>query len=102
MSLPVLRAIHELVQQGATLAGPKPTDDPSLADDQKEFHSVADELFGDGSGTHHVGKGTVHAGQTVGEAFSSMQVQRHFDYSKAGSTESLQFAERKLPTGELC
>ena len=28
MSLPVLRAIHTLVQNGAVVAGPKPTDDP--------------------------------------------------------------------------
>jgi hypothetical protein len=39
MSLPVLRAIHKLVEDGAVVAGPKPSDDPSLADDQVEFTS---------------------------------------------------------------
>jgi hypothetical protein len=37
MSLPVLRAIHKLVEQGATVTGEKPTDTPSLADDAAEF-----------------------------------------------------------------
>ena len=57
MSLPVLRAIYKLVQGGAVVAGPKPTDDPSLADDQAEFAKLGSELFGDGTGTHKVGKG---------------------------------------------
>ena len=34
MSLPVLRAIYKLVEQGAVVAGAKPIDTPSLADDQ--------------------------------------------------------------------
>ena len=36
-------------QNGAVLAGPKPTEDPSLGDDQAEFVGLASELFGDGS-----------------------------------------------------
>jgi hypothetical protein len=32
ISLPVLRALHNLVKDGAAVAGQKPTDDPSLAD----------------------------------------------------------------------
>ncbi len=43
MSLPVLRAIHKLVKDGAVVAGPKPTDDPSLADDQAEFNRLNNE-----------------------------------------------------------
>ena len=38
MSLPVLRAIHKLVEDGAQVAGQKPTDDASLADDAAEPH----------------------------------------------------------------
>src|SRR5207302_6048030 len=45
MSLPVLQAIHALVENGAVVAGPKPTDDPSLADDQNEFAKLSSELF---------------------------------------------------------
>src|SRR5579863_7365213 len=54
MSLPVLRAIYKLVENGAVVGGPKPADDPSLADDQAEFGRLNDELFGDGTGVHKV------------------------------------------------
>ena len=40
MSLPVLRAMHKLVEDGGVVAGGKPTDDPSLADDQAEFREA--------------------------------------------------------------
>ena len=82
MSLPVLRAIHTLVENGAVVAGPKPTDDPSLADDQDEFKKLSSELFGDGTGVHQVGKGTVYAGQNLSEVFNALQLQPDFDYSK--------------------
>jgi (4-O-methyl)-D-glucuronate---lignin esterase len=102
MSLPVLRAIHQLVMDGATVAGPKPTDDPSLADSQSEFHTLANELFGDGTGVHHVGKGTVYAGDTVAEALKAMQVQPDFTYtSQSGAEANLKFVHRKLADGDL-
>lgn len=99
MSLPVLRAIHQLVTDGATVAGPKPSDDPSLADSESDFQRLAKELFGDGSGVHHVGKGTVYAGQTVAEALTAMRVSPDFAYT--GSENSLQFVHRKLADGDL-
>ena len=102
MSLPVLRAIHQLVMDGATVAGPKPTDDPSLADNQAEFHTLANELFGDGTGVHHVGKGTIYAGQTVAEALQAMHVQPDFTYTtQSGSEANLQFVHRKLADSDI-
>ncbi|MDR3735470.1 MAG: glycosyl hydrolase, partial [Acidobacteriaceae bacterium] len=74
MSLPVMRAIHKLVFEGAVVAGPKPIDDPSLADDQAEFAKLSGELFGDGTGVHQVGKGTVYAGQNPGDVFKAMKL----------------------------
>ena len=47
MSLPVLRALHKLVEQGAVVAGEKPVGTPSLADDAAEFKKLNDELFGE-------------------------------------------------------
>jgi hypothetical protein len=101
MSLPVLQAIHRLVEQGAVVAGPKPTDDPSLADDQAEFHRLADELFGDGSGVHRVGSGTVYAGDTVGEAFQALNLPPDFDYSNPDPANPVLFVHRKLEDGDL-
>jgi len=101
MSLPVMKAIYKLVTDGATVAGPKPQDDPSLADDQAEFKKLNDELFGDGTGTHKVGKGTVYAGQDLGDVFHAMNVARDFDYTKPNSDTRLEFVHRKLADGDV-
>jgi hypothetical protein len=101
MSLPVLKAIHKLVEDGATVAGPKPSDDPSLADDQAEFHKLNEELFGDGSGVHKVGKGKVYAGQNVADALLAMEVPPDFEYTKPESDTDLRFVHRKLTGGDL-
>ncbi|MGA8668967.1 MAG: glycosyl hydrolase, partial [Terracidiphilus sp.] len=101
MSLPVLRAIHKLVEAGAVVAGPKPTDDPSMADDQAEFRKLNDELFGDGSGIRKVGKGTVYAGQDLGQVFNTLHVEPDFDYTKPESDARLEFLHRKLPGSDV-
>jgi hypothetical protein len=101
MSLPVLRAIHKLVEDGAVVAGQKPTDDPSLSDDQTQFNRLNAELFGDGTGVHSVGRGTVYAGRTPGEVFATLKVAPDFDYTKAESDARLLFLHRKLADGEI-
>jgi alpha-L-rhamnosidase/Glycosyl hydrolases family 2, sugar binding domain len=101
MSLPVLRAIHKLVQDGAVVAGAKPADDPSLADDEAEFKKLNDELFGDGSGSHKVGKGTVYAGQKLAEVFQALSVAPDFDYTRPESDTRLEFVHRRLNDGDL-
>jgi len=101
MSLPVLRAIQKLVEQGAVVAGAKPSDDPSLADDQAEFEKVSSQLFGDGAGIHKTGKGTVYAGQDLSEVFSSLNVRSDFEYSKKGDGSDVQFVHRKLENGDI-
>jgi (4-O-methyl)-D-glucuronate---lignin esterase len=101
MSLPVLRAIHKLVVDGGVVAGRKPTDDPSLADDQAEFHRLADELFGNGSGLKKVGKGAVYAGWDLTDVFDALQVKPDFDYTKPESDTRILFAHRRLMDGDL-
>jgi hypothetical protein len=101
MSLPVLRAIHKLVKDGATIAGMKPVDDPSLADNQSEFQTLANELFGAGHGVHHIGKGTVYAGSTVAEAFAAMHVLPDFSYSNSEKVGPLQFIHRNRDDGDI-
>jgi hypothetical protein len=101
MSLPVLKAIRALVEQGATLAGAKPIDDPSLADDQNEFQRIATELFGDGTGTHNVGQGKVYAGQSVADALAAMHVAPDFAFTRSGGSTRLEFVHRKLPGSDI-
>ena len=101
MSLPVLRAIYVLVENGAVVVGPKPTDDPSLADDQAEFEELSSQLFGDGSGVHKAGKGTVYAGQSLGDVLNALNLKPDFEYSKQGDDSDLQFVHRKVSTGDI-
>jgi hypothetical protein len=101
MSLPVLRAIYKLVKNGAVVAGPKPVDDPSLADDEAEFRKLTDELFGDGTGVRKVGKGTVYAGKSLDEVFNALHVAPDFDYTKPKNDTRLLFVHRKLTDGDL-
>ena len=101
MSLPVLRAIYKLVKDGAMVAGPKPLDDPILADNLTEFNKLSIELFGDGTGLHKVGKGSVYAGKTAAEAFDAMQLAPDFDYTKPEKDTRLLFVHRKVADGDL-
>jgi hypothetical protein len=101
MSLPVLRAIYKLVKNGAVVAGPKPVNDPSLADDEAEFRKLTDELFGDGTGVRKVGKGTVYAGKSLDEVFNALHVAPDFDYTKPENDTRLLFVHRKLTDGDL-
>ncbi len=101
MSLPVLRAIHKLVEQGAVVAGEKPIDTPSLADDSAEFKKLNDELFGDGTGVHTVGKGKVYAGQNAEAALKALSVPPDFDNGKPENDARILFVHRKLADGDI-
>lgn len=101
MSLPVLLAIQKLVQNGAIVAGAKPINDPSLADDQATFKKINDELFGDGSGVQTVGKGKVYAGQNAEGVLKALAVAPDFDHSKPQNDTRLLFAHRKLPDSDI-
>ena len=101
MSLPVLRSIHKLVEQGAVVAGEKPTDTPSLADDASEFKKLNDELFGDGTGVHPVGKGKVYAGQNAEAALKALNMAPDFDYTKPQSDTRILFVHRMLAGGDI-
>jgi hypothetical protein len=58
-------------------------------------------LFGDGSGMHKLGKGTVYAGQSLSEVFSALKVKQDFEYSKQGNDSDVQFAHRKLKGSDI-
>jgi hypothetical protein len=96
-----LKAIHKLVEDGAVVAGPKPTDDPSQADDQAEFARLDTELFGDGTGEHNVGKGTVYAGQPLSDVFAALHLAPDFDFTKPETDTRLEFVHRKLTASDL-
>ena len=100
MSLPVLKKIRDLVQAGAIVAGPKPTDTPSLSDDAKEFQSIVDQLWGSGSG-NTVGKGKVYGDKNLGDVLTTVGVAPDFNYTKPQADTNLLFVHRKLADGDL-
>jgi hypothetical protein len=92
MTLAVLRKLRELAAAGAVVVGPKPIDSPSQADNQAEFRTIADALWG-------AGKGKVRAGQTLEQALAG--VARDFEFSKPQDDTELLFVHRKLADGDI-
>lgn len=101
MTLPLLRKLRELANNGAVLVGPVPIDSPSLSDDQAEFKTIAGELFGPGTGDHSYGKGRVLAGQTVAQALRKLKVPKDFQVRDAQPETNLFFVHRLLPEGDI-
>ncbi len=101
MSLPVLHKIRDLVDRGATIVGPKPTDTPSLADNQSEFTMLVDSLWGQTKGKRTVGKGVVFAEQSALDALHAFGVEPDFDYSKPETDADIGFVHRRLPDGDI-
>ncbi|PYU09666.1 MAG: glycoside hydrolase, partial [Acidobacteria bacterium] len=100
MSLPVLQKINELVETGAIIVGAKPESDPSLADDHAAFQSLADKLWGSGSGMS-VGKGRVYGVQKLADVLQTLNISPDFEYAKPKTDTSILFVHRKLADGDL-
>jgi hypothetical protein len=89
------------VEQGAVVAGAKPVDTPSLADDPAEFKKLNDDLFGDGTGEHAVGKGKVYAGLNAEAALKALNVAPDFDSAKPEGDAQILFVHRKVPDADI-
>jgi len=100
MSLPVLKKIRDLVEAGAVVRGLKPAETPSLSDDPKEFQSIADQLWGSGSG-NSVGRGRVYGDKSLGEVLDAIQVAQDFHYTRRYPDTDILFVHRKLSDADL-
>jgi len=96
MTLKVLRKIKEFVKAGACVVGAKPLITTSLTDDQAEFKSITDQLWGNGIGEINYGKGKVYAGMSVSEALTSMKIKPDFEYAMGKDSIDLLYVHRKL------
>jgi hypothetical protein len=105
MTLPVLRQLRDFVAQGAVIVGNKPTDSPSLADNEAEFHRIADELWGKsadpGRAIHELGKGRVYSGTSANEVLAALDETKDFDYTRPEADTTLMFVHRKLADGDV-
>lgn len=92
MTPEVLTKIHEMVAQGATILGERPTSSPSLVDyphADGEVRALATDLWGDTDGItdnqHQFGKGMVYTGLTVGEVLTRLNDRP--DFASSGSLQ---------------
>jgi hypothetical protein len=74
-------------------------DTPSLSDNAAEFAKLNNELFGDGTGVHQLGKGKVYAGSTAADALKALNVETDFDAGSAAQT--VKFVHRKTADAEI-
>ena len=82
------------------MRGLKPAETPSLSDDSKEFQSIADELWGSGSG-NSVGRGRVYGDKSLGEVLDAIQVAQDFHYTRRYPDTDILFVHRKLSDADL-
>jgi len=108
VSARVLRRIKELVQDGATVLGPKPLRAPGLsgyADADKEVKQLADELWGEttseGAGERRVGKGRVIWGKRLEEILVNDGVPPDFQFRSDQWATDLQYIHYTLEGTEL-
>jgi hypothetical protein len=94
MTLPVLKKIRNMVNEGAVVVGEKPVETPSLSDDQVEFNSIVNELWVNAEGENVIGKGKIIAGQSLKDVLGKMNIGPDFTYTKPQDETSLLFVHR--------
>jgi hypothetical protein len=101
MSLTVLKKIRDMVSKGAVVAGAKPEASPSLSDNQTEFLTIVNELWGSGNGEHPYGSGRVYAGLPPADALKKLPLLPDFEYTKPQNDTRLLFVHRKPDQGDI-
>jgi hypothetical protein len=96
MTLPVLRKLRALVEQGAVVIGAKPTATPSLADDATEFARLADELW-----RQSPGHGKIIATRDVKQALEGLGVVRDFYFTPTRDGSNIMFLHRRIGDGDV-
>ncbi len=94
MTLPVLQKIHELVQDGATVSGPKPVFTPGLSGypgSEKIMQELVSDLWGDLDGISRtrrvVGKGKIIWGTPVGTILEMTGIKPDVEYGRPLDSE---------------
>ncbi|MFD1613265.1 glycosyl hydrolase [Sphingomonas tabacisoli] len=99
MTLPTLRKIVALVEGGATVIGPKPVGNPSLAGAPAEFAALTDRLW-PGGRSARVGKGQVIATTDIEAALAEIGLAPDFRYTGGQADSEVPFLHRKLDDGD--
>jgi hypothetical protein len=108
MTPPVLRKLTELVEQGATVIGPKPDASPSLVGYpacDTEVKKLAAALWGDVDGRRaterRVGQGRIVWGQSLQEVLRAANVAPDFEYTGEAKDAKLAYIHRALDDSDI-
>jgi len=96
MSLPVLRKINELVNNGAIIIGDKPNGTPSLSDDTLEYRMIVNRLWKDEHGINSVGKGKIYSGMNMEQVMEEQRNYPDFKCVSSPGDKKLLFVHRKM------
>ena len=108
MTAALITKLRDLVKQGATVIGPKPTQSPSLTDYPQGDGTVrrlADEIWGNCDGQtvkeHAFGKGRVVWGKTVPEVLASLGVQPDCTFASTAAKPKMAWIHRRVDHADL-
>ncbi|WP_153798541.1 glycosyl hydrolase [Foetidibacter luteolus] len=94
MSLPVLRKLNALVKGGATISGVKPEAPAGLLDNNEEFTTLVNQIWGP-SNTR------VITGKALAEVLPALGIAADFSYNKPQQNTKLLFVHRRLPNRDI-
>jgi hypothetical protein len=96
----LVRKLHEFVEAGGVLLGPRPVFSPTLEgypESEAAMLRLADELWA----PERKGPGHVFATGSIGDALSQLQVMPDIEYSGRERGAALSWQHRRLPDGDL-
>jgi hypothetical protein len=107
MPVEVIRRIRELVEQGATIVGPKPLRDPGLRNypvSDREVQETAAILWGTADSIivdRKVGRGRVVTGKSLRELLTADGIMPDIGIRSSDSSDFIDFIHRTTPEAEI-
>lgn len=104
MSLAVAEKIEQLINDGATVLGPRPERTFGLRDagaEQTKLREIADRLWGAGPFPKTHGKGRLFAGTTARQVLEQKSIVADFDVLPVEARAQVDFIHRRAEQGDL-
>lgn len=108
ITLEVLRKIRDLVNNGATVVGPKPEHTPGLAgypENDTELRRLADEIWGDLDGMavteRTFGQGRLFWGQPITTVLDKLNIKRDFEFTSRSGDAPVNYIHRRSEDADI-
>ena len=108
ITLKVLQKIEQMVKDGATIVGPKPTKSTGLKgypESDRKVQEIADKLWGKCDGKtiteNHYGKGRVFWGKSMRDILLSDGIKPDFDFKSSQEKTELDYIHRKADDTDI-